>query len=138
MNDDQHAALAAYLRDLADRLLLRDWEIELLRDRAEHTTYAQTCPWDTERYAQVKVNEEFFGYGPERQRLYLVHELLHAHTARLARVVERLGEQFEDNTTVQYAKKAAGEEEEILVHQLARVLAPLMPLPPEGADAERA
>lgn len=131
MNDAQHDAYTAYLRVLADRLLLRDWDVDLLRDRADCATYAQVVPWDTENFAQVRINEEFFGYEPERQRLYLTHELLHSHTARMGRVVERLEDTLGDNPAVRYARQAMGEEEEIAVHQIARVLAPTLPLPPE-------
>ena len=32
MNDDQHTAIQAYAQTLADRLLLRNWEVQVFRD----------------------------------------------------------------------------------------------------------
>ncbi len=135
MNDAQHAVYSAYLRDLADRLLLRDWELLLQRDRAEDGSYA--CVWisDTENLATVRVcGDEFFASKAEDRREWLTHELLHAHLDRPDRVMTQLAAMFEDNTATQLAKTMHHKEVEVCVQRLARVLAPLMPLPPEVAE----
>jgi hypothetical protein len=46
----------------------------------------------------------------------------------LCRVVTRLGNLI-DEPSMEYAKRAHDEEEEIVVQRLARILAPYLPLP---------
>lgn len=132
MNDTTYAALRDYTRRLADALLLRDYEVRLHRDTAGRDTNAQTRPSDVKRETTIWLNHDALTTRtPEETRQTLVHELLHAHTARLDRVTERLREQLPDSGTVAYARDQADEEEEILVDTLARVIAPFLPLPPE-------
>lgn len=70
-----------YLRDLADRMELRDWTVTTMHRPAEER-HAASC---TCIYGR-KVIEVHFGIGfdkssPDDQRQTLVHELLHAHMA---------------------------------------------------------
>jgi hypothetical protein len=127
VNDARHAAYTAYLRLLAHHLNLTDWVIVL--ERAHHlgSSYARIEINHHKKEAGVTLSENFWGWTPEQQRKTLVHELLHLHTARLCRVMTRLHDQH-DTDLVRYAEKALDEEEEIVIEQLARVIAPLMPL----------
>jgi hypothetical protein len=131
MNDAQHEALSTYLRSLADRLLLADWEITLRRETADDDCFAQVKVWSCENQANVRVSDDFWHGPPEDQREWLVHELGHCHLDRPERVMEQLAEQFSDNSASVFAKEAHRKEIEICVQRLARIIAPFMPLPPE-------
>ncbi|MBA3580731.1 MAG: hypothetical protein H0W42_12200 [Gemmatimonadaceae bacterium] len=133
MNDAMHAAYGAYLQSLADLLLLRDWEVELKREWADADAYAQACTFDTENHIAIRVTEGFLGHPPEERREWLTHELLHAVMARVNRGVARLGECVPDHLAVQLTCNQHEEESEIVVQQLARIIAPFLPLPPEMA-----
>lgn len=130
MNDQQHSTYEAYLHELADRLLLRDWEISLSRQWADNDAYAQVVPYDREDHLTIRIAEGFDGHSPEERREWLLHELLHAHLARVDRTIDRLGELRPDDMAVQLTVKAHKDESEIVVQRLARILASVMPLPP--------
>lgn len=132
MNDVQFAAYSEYLRDLANRLLLADWEVELGRSKADDDAWAQVRVSDVENHARIKVNwPEFFHRTPEEQREWLTHECLHLHLDRPDRIVAQLAEQWSENSATQFAKTAHSKEIEICVQRLARLLAPHLPLPPK-------
>jgi hypothetical protein len=132
MNDEMHGRYQTYLRELADRLLLRDWEIELRREWSDTNAYATCMPFDKENHLWVKLSESFDGNPAEERREWLVHELLHAHFARLDRVVERVKELASaDNDLMKLVAQHHDEESEICVQRLARILTPFLPLPPD-------
>ncbi len=130
MNDAEHAAYSAYLRHLAQLLLVGDWEIALMRLSSDDGARAQISLHREKDEASVFLHRDFFGFTREQQRRTLVHELLHIQTARICRAMTQLAEQFADHSTIQYACIRLGEEEEILIDRLARSVAPLLPLPP--------
>lgn len=135
MRDAQHTALAPYIRDLADRLLLRDWEIDLGRQMAGDGTWADIWIGNGENRARIRLQHpEFFGESLERQREYIVHELMHIPTGRLNMVMERINEMLPDDAMIAYAGKCFHDEHEIVTQWLARIIAPLMPLPPAVRD----
>lgn len=131
MNDAEHAILSAYLRELADALLLRDWEIALDRAWADPSSYAQVNVWHCENHATVRVCEGFWGHPAHERREWLTHELLHVHTDRQERIVAQLAEQWDENSACQFAREAHRKETEICTQRLARIIAPFLPLPPE-------
>jgi hypothetical protein len=131
VNDAQHTAYQTYIRDLADRLLLKDWEFELKREWADDDAYAEVSVSRDEDHFSIHITEGLAGYPPEQRREWLVHEILHAHTARAEQQIERLEELLSDNQAVKLAKQAFDDEMEIVIQRLARILAPMMPLPPE-------
>lgn len=128
MNDITHTAWTEYIRLLADRLLLRDWHFVVSRTEADAGNRAQVGIHHKKDEAEVFLSEAWLAYPPEQQRQTLTHELLHAHLGRLCRVMTRLKEQ-DDREVVRYANTAFDEEEEIVVETLARILAPMLPLP---------
>jgi hypothetical protein len=131
VNDTQFTLLSAYLRTLADQVLLADWEITLTRDLADDHCFAQVNVWREENHASVRVSEDFWHGPPGEQREWITHELCHCHLDRPERVMEQLAEQFSDNSASQFAKEAHRREVEICTQRLARLLAPHLPLPPE-------
>lgn len=135
MNDAQHAALKRYIRDLADQFLMRDWEIVLSRQMAGEGKWADICIANEANHARIRLQHpEFFGESLEDQRQYLVHEFMHIPTGRLNMVMVRIKEMLPDDAMIEYANKCFGDEHEIVTEWLARIIAPLMPLPPAVRD----
>ena len=130
MNDAQHSAYSAYLRTLADALLLRDWEIELLREWADDHTYAQAMVFHQENHLRIKVREGIGGSPPADVREWLTHEILHAHLGRLDRIKDHLVEIKDDDASKLFDKEYS-DESEVVVQRLARIIAPFLPLPPD-------
>lgn len=131
MTDAQHAAFQTYLGVLAHRLILADWVIELWRDRADADCLACVQVMDVENYASISLRwPEFFAKPRDEQREILVHELLHLILDRPQRVMRQLAEQWDENSACQFAKIAHHKEIEIAIQRMARILAPMMPLPP--------
>ena len=131
VNDAQHTAYQNYIRDLTDRLLLKDWEFELKREWADDDAYAEVSVSRDEDHFSIHITEGFAGYPPVQRREWLVHEILHAHTARAEQQIERLEELLSVNEAVKLAKQAFDDEMEIVVQRLARIIGARMPLPPE-------
>lgn len=135
MNDTTFAAYSAYIRTLANALLLADWEIAFDRSAADYGTWAQVTVCDVENHARVYVWwPEFFHRSLAEQRQSLIHELLHLHLDRPQRIMTHLSEHNDDGVS-QFARDAHRKEIEICVQRLARILAPHLPLPPvNGGD----
>jgi hypothetical protein len=134
VKDAQHAAYTGYIREMADRLLLRDWVFELRRESVNEGARAQVAIARERNEAAITLCDRWFVRTPEERRQTVVHEMLHLHSARLCRVMTRLRDEVEGDG-VRYAANAHNEEEEIMVDALARAIAPFLPLPPEVRDA---
>ena len=81
MNDETHAKWQAYARSIADNLGLKDWRIEVQRNRPDSPgAGASFSAIMGRRYARIYLGHAFLAGTPEEQRHYMVHELLHAHT----------------------------------------------------------
>jgi hypothetical protein len=127
MDDATYATELRYLRDLADLLGLRDWHITLSRASAESGSRAQVDIHRTKDECEIRLSSEWWSYTLEQRRLTIVHELIHAHTTRLCRVVTRMTGLGPEH--LEYVQRAHDEEEEIVVQRLARIIAPYLPLP---------
>ncbi len=132
MNDTTHAAYGGYLRTLADALLLRDWEIELVRQWADDGSYAQALAFHQENHLEVRITEGIAGHAASDVREWFVHELLHAHMGRLDRIAAHFVDIRNDDGAHLFEKEH-DDESEVVVQRLARIIAPFMPLPPEAA-----
>lgn len=131
MDDARYASYREYTRDLADRLLLKDWEITLKRDTpARKDCYAAVHVMATENHAIIRLDDDFWHGTAEDRREWLVHELLHCHLDRPNQIVEQLADQWDENSACQFAREAHRKETEVCVQRFARLLAPFMPLPP--------
>lgn len=131
MNDAQYRGYLDYLRELANAMLLADWEVSLKRTAVSMDCYAQVLVMQTENHAVVRLAPEFLQGSIEDRREWLVHELLHCHLDRPHRIMEQLATQFGENTACAFASEAHGYEVEICVQRMARLLAPYLPLPPD-------
>ena len=130
LSDAEHARWEEYIRQLGDLLLLRDWELDLSREGTND--WAEIKVSDVENQATVKLGADWVQHTPDEQREFLVHELLHVHTDRIHRLMSQLAEQWSENSACQFAKEAHRKETEIVVNTLARIIAPMLPLPEDA------
>ena len=87
MDDARHASLSAYVREAADLLGLRDWDVRVLRAVAETGAHRAEITLHRQKdEAVITLSEAWFGRTAQERRQTIVHELLHMHTARLCRV----------------------------------------------------
>ncbi len=132
MNDTQHTAYTAYLRQLADLMALKDWEIVLQREYpSESDAWAaiEVCRQHDTAWVRVAWPEFFDSKTPEERRRCLVHELIHVHLDRPDQMMCDLSAMFPDNTATTFAKERHKIEIEFATERLARIIAPFMPLP---------
>ncbi len=122
---DQIAALGPYVRDLADRILLKDWTIILPDQVADQDNKAEIYVVAGQHHATIYLGYDFFEKDPEERRLILCHELIHCHFDRAARVAEgemKKSRKRDFRMMVEYG-----------VDDMARVIAPTMPMPPDSS-----
>lgn len=131
MNDAQFAATQGYLEQLQRLILLSDYEIHLKREPAHEGCWASVVVGDERHAAWVRVAwPEFYDeLTPEDQRLYLMHELVHVIADGPDRVLRAFADRRPDDEAAKYAKEHHHTEVEFMTHKLARILAPLAPLP---------
>jgi hypothetical protein len=131
VTDAEHARWLAYLRDLADRLGLRDWRLDLDRDPTAGGLLAHVEVTDGARWALVTLGPTWGVLPPDRQRQALVHELIHPHFQEIAEAVAH-GREVLGGTAIEVVERAVRHQIEHAVDALAEAVAPLLPLP--GAE----
>jgi hypothetical protein len=135
MNDAQHAYWQGYLRDLADRLGLKDWDVRINRDKPDGNCGADCLVWYGQKRATVRLNPDLFRRtdpeGRADQRWTITHECLHCHMEYADEAV-RLASKDDDAPRtalfIEYYRRAS----ELVIDGIATAIAPLLPLP-EGA-----
>lgn len=133
MNRERHKFWESYIRDVQKRMLLAHWNVVLER---EPTDIPGACAsveiLDGRHEARIRLREGFDRYTPVEQRHFVVHELVHLHLAPLAYHLERQGgwKKGEENERERISRGHSSHEE-YAVDDLARIIAPSMPLPPK-------
>ena len=136
MRDEQHAAFSAYLRDLADVMGLRDWEIDLAREDASGPDTGASCSTTYGRkVATIHFGADFFYESPETQRYYCVHELLHCHFRAIVEARDGLEDLLGTPANLVFVDRMRSAEE-WAVDAIAGAIAPFLPLPPSGEGGE--
>lgn len=81
MTDKQYRVLANYIRMMADKLGLRDWQFFLEKKMMvdPRDKLAGTHIWGDSRTASLEFSQEFFELGPRMQVEVVCHELIHWH-----------------------------------------------------------
>lgn len=132
MNRERHRYWSAYIADLQGRMLLADWWIELSRKPLMiENAKAAVQAMGPKREAMIWLAADFDESSRSWQRHYIVHELVHCH-------FHPLFTQFEaqccaDKGIARTLQIAHRSHEEYAVDDLARIIAPHMPLPPKAA-----
>ena len=136
MNRERARYWGEYMRDLADRLELRDWTVTCDRDYAQPPYGATADCIYGRKSVTVAVCAGFDDWPPERQRQTIVHELLHAHTARTSRLLhearDTIGKYWvgQLDTTIR-------QDLEYAIDAIACALDKHMPLPPTEQSKKR-
>ena len=90
MNARERKVLGEYIRSVADAMELRDWTLELSHGPPDlEDSFAEVTPTDGRKIAVIAFCEEFRRLEPTKQRMIVVHELVHCHTAMVQHQVER-------------------------------------------------
>lgn len=121
MNDNQVLEYGFYVRDLANRLALRDWTFVLEPEHCTPGRNAEIQPCFGRKHATLRLSNLFLQMPAGLQRHTLVHELMHCHLAELSFYIQHLA--FGD------ALRAARIMQEMAVDGLADAMAILLPLP---------
>jgi hypothetical protein len=118
---------APYVRQIADTLHLKDWEILISPQApAGDETIASIQPIYGRKSALLRLSDGFLTDSATDQRHTLVHELIHCHAAPLQRLLES-----EEHMTA-----GARQAIEYCVDGLADAIAPLLPLPPANTRSK--
>lgn len=135
-------ALADYVRDIADRMHLRDWAVLVSDDPDD----APEDGIDDERCATFRgtlgrraafiwINREWWEQAtPEERRQTIVHELIHAHEHASREVVIHALTVY-PRRTAEVLQGIYDVQAEYAIDTLADVIAPYLPLPPEIASS---
>lgn len=127
----REARAQAYFRELADKMGLKDWDIQFLPDEEPDTEEADASIGYTEnQHAKVKVHPRFWGHPSTFQRLIAIHELAHLPCSLFDGVAEMIMKAV-PAPAGGVIKMAMEQAEEHAVESFARLLAPKMPLPPK-------
>jgi len=128
MTDERLDLWIAYFVNLRNVLKLSEWRIILedkLPDNPDCGAAVQTLYG--RRVASVRLCYGWDDLGPERQRLYATHELLHLYFTPIQSVMDRAKECFGDQAEL--AASYHMEQMEYAIDGLAEAIAPLLPLP---------
>jgi hypothetical protein len=126
---EQRRAIGAYVRAIADALLLRDWRFELPFDPPPSpNAFAQVRPVYGRRIAQLWFCRDFADLEPEKIRHVVTHELLHVVTDQITSTLENAGERLVGAPAFAVLWEATRERSEQATDQLADALAPHLPL----------
>jgi hypothetical protein len=133
VNRDRHRYWSAYIADVQGRMLLADWRITLSRKPTDHPHVGASVDCvPGQHVADVWLNKDFDHYLRATQRHIVVHELVHLHLSKLEfhlfTQTRDLGEH--EKASIEQGHKS---HEEYAVDDLARIIAPHMPLPPKVA-----
>ena len=132
MNRERHKFWESYIRDLQSRMLLGHWDLTLERKLDADDMEACTEFAGPRNFAWITLGNEWESKSRTLQRLVLVHELIHLHMHPL-HAYKRLTARDMEDTAKWVLITGHRSHEEFAVDQLARIIAPHMPLPPKGA-----
>lgn len=131
--------IEAYVQTLLPLLLLQHWEVKVLiepiDDAHGHTVMGEMVKTPGRPQAVLVINPMIFEEGPETQRHFIVHELLHCQVDRLFRHIESVRQVFSEMKGgsnlffLNVASDAARLDMEELTDTLTYIIEPLAPLP---------
>ena len=121
MTDAEREKWSAYVRDIADRIGLKDWTITVPGTPPRDHADASMWMCYGRRVARVHLPDSIRHEPPEEQRDIVVHELVHLHFAAM------------DGTVTDWLDEDKGKAYNRLfeygIDAMAAALAPHMPLP---------
>jgi len=138
-NDPRWAVLGAYVRDVANRMGLQQWYLTVSRKPPndtpdpdpEHPTIAATFTCFQSIEATLHFADYFFSAPLDKQRLTVIHELIHVIGGGTLAAWNKIREFTPRQLDEWYIT-----EEERFVDWLSSIIAPSMPLIDWTADAD--
>lgn len=133
---DQWHAICRYIRDTANTLTLRDWQIHILDltpDRED--TMACIKAVYGRRVAEIKLARDWWDNPPEKLRHTIVHELLHLHHDGMDTVLHGLKPTLGE-AIYNPVYEAFRWQMEVATDAVADAIGPLLPLPEIPTEAE--
>jgi hypothetical protein len=121
-------ALIAYIRETADAVGLRDWEIRLSSERAADGKAASVQAAFGRKFARILIGKDFSDESPEDQRDTIVHELIHLHLEPAADMVYGDLEKILGRPADAVFTNGFDRQLEYAIDALASALAPHLPL----------
>ena len=109
-----------YVRQIADRMALKDWQVDIHEDLPSGDGFASVDPPHGRKIANVRFSEDFLNSNAKEQRHTVVHELVHCLQAPFLRALD--AKDFKD-PAVMLAMEYATDG-------IADGWAPFLPLPP--------
>jgi hypothetical protein len=119
-----------YLREIADKMGLRDWELVLSAHPCDEEYAAQVCPVEGQRFATFRLRRDWIKRPEYRKRQTMVHELMHCHFHPVDSVVKldilpHLASAAKDIALAGYVRNV-----EYAIDNVATVIADSMPTYP--------
>jgi hypothetical protein len=85
MTEDAKRVLINYVREIANRMGMKDWSFDISARDPLSGAIASTEVWGDSNTATLWIGKTFWKYGPRMQREVICHELLHWHTDKFYR-----------------------------------------------------
>lgn len=140
--DRERKLLGPYVRDLANRMGLRDWTIHLMHEPTDDAdAWADVTPLEGRKHANIRLCRDWAGMSPADKRHALVHELIHCHLAPVQDAIRLDLVRPPGQTAYDLAFGGYRRTVEYAVDGLADAVGPLMPsypdVSPKPAKARR-
>jgi hypothetical protein len=136
MNDAERAYWQGYARDLADRMGLRDWVVQIGRSPADDGMDGECRCTYGRRSIAIWLSADFERRTPEDQRWTVTHELCHA-IANPVRWLVHANFENESKERHQLFYSLHKEALEQSIDHFALVIAETMPLPPKRKKGKK-
>lgn len=128
MRKRDRRALCGYVREIADKLELRDWTICIGHEPCTEGLAAEIHCTDGAKQARITFSFGFRDKDPEEQRETVVHELIHAQHATCWHMVQSDLSEALGKPTYYLFCDSYRRGMEHMVDALAKAIAPHMPL----------
>jgi hypothetical protein len=119
-----------YVEEAQGVLGLLDLTIKVTDEQAPEDTYADIQVHPEAPEATIRIAHGFWTLTPDEQRRVIVHELLHCHMAAMVNLKDDL-EKTLGTAAFDIFDAAFERAHERTTDKLARLMAPLLPLPPK-------
>lgn len=128
------AQIRRYIEEAQGTLGLLDLTIKVTDEQAPDDTYADILVHDEAPEATIRIAHGFWSLASDDQRRVIVHELLHCHLAAMVNLKDDL-EKTLGTAAFDILDSAFERAHERTTDKLARLMAPLLPLPPKFAKS---
>jgi hypothetical protein len=133
VNRERHRYWSVYIADVQRRMLLADWKVVLSGKPPEALkAWAAVERIPGQHLAYIHLSDGFDKLTRTEQRHSVVHELVHLHLAPVMFHIERQTGGADNDQWKAAIECAHITHEEYAVDDLARIIAPHMPLPSKG------